>query len=87
MFGEEAVTFHILYNVRSNDGIHSLACNADEANRSIVAGQASRSFLCIGVILTCFHDSGMHPSSRNFRNIRSRGTSRMSYRSINIHGC
>ena len=64
VFGEEAVTFHMLHNVLSNDGFHSLACNAGETIRYIVAGQSSRSFfLCIGVIFACFHDSGMHPSS------------------------
>ena len=66
----------------------SLACNAGEANRSIVAGQASRSFfVCIGVILACFHDSGRQPSSSDFGNIRSRRTSRMLYSSLNTHGC
>ena len=38
VFGEESITFHML----SNDGFHSLACNAGETNRSIVAGQASQ---------------------------------------------
>ena len=33
MFGEEAVTFHMLHNMISNDGFHSLACNAGEANK------------------------------------------------------
>ena len=87
MFGEETITFHMLQNMLSNDGFHSLACNAGEANRSIVAGQASRSFLCIGVIFACFHDSGRQPSFSDFQNIRSRGTSRMSYSSLNTHGC
>ena len=44
VFGEEAITFHMLHNMLSNDGFHSLACNAGETNRSIVAGKASRSF-------------------------------------------
>ena len=87
VFGEDAVTFHMLHNMLSNNGFHSLACNAGDANRFIVAGQASRSFLCIGFILVCFHDSGRQPSSSDFRNIRSRGTSRMSYSSLNTHGC
>ena len=72
----------------SNDGLHSLACNAGEANRPIVAGQAFQSFfVCIGVILACFHDSGRQSSYSDFRNIRSRGASRMSYSSLNTHGC
>ena len=71
----------------SNDGFHSLAYNACEANRSIIAGQASRSFLCIGVILACFHDSGRQPSSSDFQNNYSSGASRMSYSSLNTHGC
>ena len=54
VFGVEAVTFHILHKMLSNYGLHSLACNAGDANMSIVVGQASRSFLCIGVILGCF---------------------------------
>ena len=43
-------------------------------------------FFCIGVVLACFHDSGGHPSSRDFCNIRSRGTSRISYSSLNLLG-
>ena len=34
----------MLHNMLPNDGFHRLACNAVEANRSIVAGQVSRSF-------------------------------------------
>ena len=41
--GEEAITFIMLYNMLSNEGFHSIACNAGETNRYIVAGQASRS--------------------------------------------
>ena len=41
VLGEDAVTFHMLQTVLSNHGLHSLACNAGEVNRSIVAGQAS----------------------------------------------
>ena len=44
VFGKEAITFHMLHNMLSNDGFHSLACNAGATNRSIVAGQASQSF-------------------------------------------
>ena len=44
VFGEEAITFHMLHNMLSNDGFHSFAYNAGETNMSIVAGQASRSF-------------------------------------------
>ena len=44
VFGEETVTFHMLHNMLSNDRFHSIACNAGDANRSIVAGQASRYF-------------------------------------------
>ena len=40
----------MLHNMLSNDGFHSLACNAGDANRSIVAGQASRSFFCVLVL-------------------------------------
>ena len=74
VFGEEAITFHMLHNMLSNDGFHSLACNAGETNRSIVAGQASRSFFCVLVLFWLV--------SNDFRNIRSRGTSRMSYSSL-----
>ena len=63
----------MLHNMLSNHGYHGLACNAGEANRYIVAGQASRPFLCtcISVISDCFHDSCRQPST-TFRNIRSR---------------
>ena len=50
VFGEEAITFHMLHNMLSNDGFHSLACNAGETNRYIVAGQASRSIFCVLVL-------------------------------------
>ena len=50
VFGEEAITFHMLHNMLSNDGFHSLACNAGETNGSIGAGQASRSFFCVLVL-------------------------------------
>ena len=78
----------MLHNMLSNDGFHSLACNAGDAIRCIVDGQASRSFFVyIGVILACFHDSGRQPFSSDFRNIRSRGTPIMSYSSLSTHGC
>ena len=44
VFGEETVIYNMLHNIISNDGFHSIACNAGDANRSIVTGQASRSF-------------------------------------------
>ena len=50
VFGEEAVTFYMLQNTLSNDGLHSLACNAANANRSIVDGQGSRSILYVLVL-------------------------------------
>ena len=50
VFGEEAITFHMLHKMHSNDGFHSLACIAGETNMSIVAGQASRSFFCVLVL-------------------------------------
>ena len=50
VFGEEAITFHMLHIMLSNDGFHSLAYNAGETNRSIVAGQASRCFFCVLVL-------------------------------------
>ena len=50
VFGEEAITFYMLHNMLSNDGFYSFVYNAGETNRSIVAGQASRSFFCVLVL-------------------------------------
>ena len=59
MFGEEAATFHMLHNMFYTYGFHSLACNAGEANMSIVDGQASRSLCGILASSNCLNYYGI----------------------------